>query len=298
MLELEGASRSSLVLRTLAYCSQILSDVRSAAATLEHAFASEPDSGDPSERITALASYAFCKYALCEFQAASNMYLEALTLSKRIGDDYKTSMLCGKLCALETTRGDYAAAIHWGSESTLYGNRALNQPDYALSWINLADAYMLTRQREKALACWEEARKWMDRARNWQISVLYLLESASFALMCGNAGEALKLIASAQSVAEGKERAFSDTSMFMKYKVFRIAHLTGNEAAWPIATEALERFRDRHPLYYLNALGVVAWLERRECGRHTAETERELELFEKLGAIGRKALLVAQGFLV
>jgi tetratricopeptide (TPR) repeat protein len=129
MLELEGASRSSLVLRTLAYCSQILSDVRSAAATLEHAFASEPDSGDPSERITALASYAFCKYALCEFQAASNMYLEALTLSKRIGDDYKTSMLCGKLCALETTRGDYAAAIHWGSESTLYGNRALNQPD-------------------------------------------------------------------------------------------------------------------------------------------------------------------------
>jgi tetratricopeptide (TPR) repeat protein len=297
VVESERANNSPLVLRTLAYCSQLLSDVRSAADTLEQAFKSEANSGNPSERITALASYAFCKYALCEFAAARQLYADALALSKRIGDDYKTSMLCGKLCGLETSRGDYDAAIHWGSESTNYGHRAVNQPDYALSWINLADAYMLTGQRGKALACWEEVRRWMNRPRNWQISVTYLLESASFALMCGNVSEALDLVAAAERASQGKECAYSDASMFLKYKVFRMAHVAGNEAAWPIALEGLERFRHHHTLYYLNAVGVVAWLERRQWGRLTAETERELKLFEKVGALGRRALLTAQGFL-
>jgi DNA-binding SARP family transcriptional activator/tetratricopeptide (TPR) repeat protein len=297
MLGPDPAIGSPLILRTLAYCSQILSDVRSAAATMERVFTSQRDSGNPSERITALASYAFSKYALCEFAAAHQLYLEALTLSKRIGDDYKASMLCGKLCGLQTSRGDYTSAIHWGSESTKYGSRAVNQPDYALSWINLADAYMLTGQRERALACWEELREWMTRPRNWQIRVTYLLEGASFELMCGNVGEALDLVASAERACQGKERAYSDTSMFIKYKVFRTAHVKGNEAAWPMALEGLERFRDSHTLYYLNTLGVVAWLERRDGGHHSGETERALELFDKLGAHGRKALLVAQGFL-
>jgi len=63
---------------------------------------------------------------------------------------------------------------------------------------------------------------------------------------------------------------------------------------------ALQRkhfFQSRVPLFYLDALAVCAWLEKALDGRYSTETEEELKLFETLGAIGKRALLEAQGFL-
>jgi hypothetical protein len=64
---------------------------------------------------------------------------------------------------------------------------------------------------------------------------------------------------------------------------------------------ALERksfFRDRVPLYYLDALAASAWLEKKlSDGRYSRETEEELKVFETWGAAGKRALLEAQGFL-
>src|SRR3989442_7784616 len=89
--------------------------------------------------------------------------------------------------------------------------------------------------------------------------------------MSGNVSQAINFVTSAEQASEGKEGAFSDPSMFAKYRVFRVAHTAGNEAAWPIASEAKARFRDRHPFYYLNALAAAAWLEPRGRGAHRAE---------------------------
>ena len=286
-----------LVLGTLAYCNQLDCDVRSAAAMHERALAFAADGANPSEIITALASYAFCKHSVCDFAGARSTYLKALRLSKKIGDDYRTSMIASKLCALEVTCANYAEAVEWGSQSTDYGKRAVNQPDYALSWINLAEAYVLTGREGEAVECWAQARTWMERERNWQTRVVYLLESASFALISGNVVQALHLVGSAEHASQGKETAFSDPSMFAKYRVFRLAHVAGDEAAWPIALAAKNRFRDRHPFYYLTALAATAWLERRQRGTYTRETAHELESFYTLGAPGRRALLRAQGFL-
>jgi hypothetical protein len=44
-------------------------------------------------------------------------------------------------------------------------------------------------------------------------------------------------------------------------------------------------------------VATIAWLEYRENGRIETETRRELEIFESLGARGKKALLTLQGFL-
>ena len=49
-------------------------------------------------------------------------------------------------------------------------------------------------------------------------------------------------------------------------------------------------------MYYLDALAVTAWLERRSAGRHSSETLSELQELGKR-APGKYALLVAQGFL-
>jgi hypothetical protein len=206
-------------------------------------------------------------------------------------------MLASRLCQVATIRGAYTEAIELGLRSVEYGRKALSQPYYVVSYINLAEAYVLSRQTSDALLWLEEARKWMERERNWQVQVTYLVESASLALMLGNVGHALDLIASVEQTARGREPALSDPSLYAKLTAFRAAHVDSDESAMAIASKARERFRERHPMHYLAALGTVAWLERRQTGRYTPETEKELELFDKLGAVGKRDILKAQGFL-
>ena len=64
-----------------------------------------------------------------------------------------------------------------------------------------------------------------------------------------------------------------------------------------MARESRERFLDRNPVYYLEALAVTAWLEKKKFGRYTAQTEHDLQLFDSFGAHGLKVSLTAQGFL-
>jgi hypothetical protein len=79
--------------------------------------------------------------------------------------------------------------------------------------------------------------------------------------------------------------------VFLKY------HTEGPETARILAESSMRRFKDRHLIAYLEALAAFAWIERKASETHSAATSRELILFEKYGAQGKRAILVAQGFL-
>jgi hypothetical protein len=82
-----------------------------------------------------------------------------------------------------------------------------------------------------------------------------------------------------------------------KLEVLRSFHEDGLESAQRIALERKTFFESRVPSYYLDALATCAWLEKKNNGSYSAQTEEELRVFERWGAHGKKALLLAQGFL-
>jgi hypothetical protein len=68
-------------------------------------------------------------------------------------------------------------------------------------------------------------------------------------------------------------------------------------SAYVMAEQAKEKFRNRNLMFYLDALSAHAWAERRAHGRLSDQTLSELELFDIPELAGRKAALIAQGFL-
>ena len=111
----------------------------------------------------------------------------------------------------------------------------------------------------------------------------------------GNLGLALELIASAERLAWGRERAIPNMGMFEKLRVFRTWHTSGTEPARALAARARNHFRGRNPFFYLDAIAATAWVEKRALGHYTRRTEKDLELLNDVP--GLKALLIAQGFL-
>jgi hypothetical protein len=121
------------------------------------------------------------------------------------------------------------------------------------------------------------------------------MEGASLALMSGNTNLALDLTGEFERLVGNRHRALADPSMFEKFQVLRAGHLHGYDAAATVAKAGLERYRDKHPYFFVNLLAANAWLERSFLGGHSAETEEALKLLGR--APGKLALLRAQGFL-
>ena len=84
---------------------------------------------------------------------------------------------------------------------------------------------------------------------------------------------------------------------YWKLVALRKAHLGRSHEAYDIARSLAHRWKDTFVLHYFDMLATSAWLEYRENGRIEPETRRELDIFESLGARGKKALLTLQGFL-
>jgi tetratricopeptide (TPR) repeat protein len=220
-----------------------------------------------------------------------------MQLAEQMGDDSRVSLITANLCALYTLQGRFREAIETGLRSIEVGARLLSQPRITNSYTNLAEAYMLSGQRDQALECLDAAKRLSSRQVSWRASVDFLCESANLALMMDDVSLALNLIGSIEGLATGREGAVPERGMFEKLRVFRAAHLEGYQSASTIAREALQTFRGRHSVYYLEALAASAWVEKRTVGLHTAETEEGLQSFQRLGAHGLKASLTAQGFL-
>jgi len=296
--ETSSARAEPMLHYTLAYCHHLFHDLRAAAACLETAIVLSSEKTNPTLLSQAYTGYGTCKQGLCEFGHAATVFQKAFDLAKRCGDDSRASIIASNLCATFIHIEDLQSALELGETSIALGRRALNQPRLATSFTNLATVYTLNRDKDRALACLEQAHKFYRTDGSWGGAMEYLVGAASVALMTGNTSLALDLTADAERVATGKERAVPNRGPFDKFKIFRAAHLFGLEIAAGLANQARDRYRDRHPLFYLDAVAASAWVERRRAGRYHPETEKELQLFEEWGANGKRAVSVAQGFLL
>lgn len=167
----------------------------------------------------------------------------------------------------------------------------------ASSYMNLAEAYVLSGERKKGLGYLERAREWVKTQRSWRAHMEVLAECANVALVMMDLSLALELILSLEATASTREGAVPDAGNFEKLRIFRLAHTVGIDEAHNAATVQRGRFRGRHPVYYLSVLAVSAWLEARKSGPHGNTIREDLRLFDDWGAAGLKRALSAQGFL-
>ncbi len=280
------------------YCHYVFYDVHSAATYMRKAIALLAASPDYVTLALAHNALGACQYYSCEFAQAFDSLSAALGLVKRMGDDFRYSATASNLCSLHILEGNFGEAIRLGRVSVEVGLGIPNQPNLMSSYTNLAEAYLLSGDKERALGCLEAAGKWMQvQGRSWRANIDFMCENANIALMMGNFTVAIEFIAAVETIASGRERAVPESGMFHKLKVFRAEHVHGTDAALRLAEEAQQAFRGRHPVYYLEALAARAWAEERKFGVPTRGTIEELGLFRTLGASGLRSALTAQGFL-
>jgi tetratricopeptide (TPR) repeat protein len=282
---------------TLAYCDFHLLRLHKAVESLERAITLLQPSGNLAELAFALGGLGVSKHLLCHFSEASDNLLEALAIARRLGDDSRASRIAANLCGTETIRGNYAAAISFGTQSIDLATRNPNQPEMVAAFANLADAYLLVGQPERASECFESARAWTAARGDWQTGVEFMCESASRALITGNIKVALDQLGQIEQGSVGRESTIAHKGLMVRLRVLRAFYHDGPQAAAEVAAEAKEFFRSRVPLFYLDALAVAAWVEMLNGGCYSKQTELELGLFDQLGAVGKRAMLRVQGFL-
>jgi DNA-binding SARP family transcriptional activator/tetratricopeptide (TPR) repeat protein len=235
-------------------------------------------------------------FNLCRLRDAFDAYQNAFELTKQMGDDARLSTMAANICVLQSARGFHDDAIRWGEMSVALGESSKSN-SLQMPYSNLVDPYMLTGKRAEAVACLDRARAWLGPRRRWKFHCGFVMGSASFALMEGNIGFALDLIAQLETLARGKEEAVPIPGSYWKFRILKEAHLGNLEEANRLALNATRLLREASPMSYLDVLAAKGWLEIQKDGIYGAETMRELSKFDDAGALGRRALLTAQGFL-
>jgi len=279
------------------YCHYVRYDLAAAAACVRKTIELLCGSPDYVALLQAHNALGACHYYSCEFTHGQDSLSAALKLAKRMGDDFRYSSTASNLCSLHILQGNYAEAVRLGRLSLDVGLATPNQPHLMSSYTNLAEAYMLSGERERAHSCLEAARQWMEGRRSWRATMDFTCESANIALMNGNLALALQFIDTTEAIARGRERAVPEGGMFHKLRIFRAEHVTGGDEPLAMAERAQETFRGRHMVYFLEVLAARAWLEKRRFGRYSRTTEGELRLFDSTSAHGLRNSLAAQGFL-
>ena len=282
---------------TLGYCHYHFYEVEQAAICLRRAI--ELLNKSPNSVLLSMTHNALglCGYGACHFATARSSLLEALKLAQRMGDDARASLTAANIAGVCLVQGDFPEAAKMGRWSIRLGEGLTGQPRMINAYMNTAEAFVMSGDKEGAAHYMELAKNHLAGQRTWRVELEFLCESASFALISADTSLALELIASAESAAAGREGAVPEPAVFAKLHAFRVAQVCGPDAARPLVDETLHRFRHRHLLYFLEVLAVRAWLETVTTGSCLAETATELALFERSGARGLKARLTAEGFL-
>jgi DNA-binding SARP family transcriptional activator len=297
LLENPANQRLSNAWYALGYCLYYNYDLRGASHCFDTAVQLLSSSPNIVARSLAYNAVGVCRYSLCEFSPANDSLTVALELAKRMGDDYRVSMTAANLTTLYMLAGRFAEAVKFGHLSIEVGAALQSHPRMASAYSNLAEAYALSGDRDKALEYSNRSQRWVQTQGSWRAQIEVLCESANMALVMGNLPLALSLIQSLENAASGRERAVPEAGMFEKLRLFRLAHQAGIEEAYSAARQNRERFLDRHPVYFLEAVAALAWLEKAKHGSLTPQTKEELSRFDEWGATGLKAALEAQGFL-
>jgi len=280
---------------TIAYCDYYTYDIRSALLSLEKV--TQLNGRDLAQLSFVHSAIGSCYSSLCDFPEALRHLRNGLELAERIGDDSRASRILANLTLVCTTLARYEEAIQLGCRSIELGRRNINQPELVTAYANLGDAYLLTGDQERASDCLEQAKEWVATHDDWYMTVVFLFENASRALATGNVALALNIKREVDTLTGSSQQLHLQGGLSVKLDVLRALHEEGPESARQLALERKWFFRSRVPLYYLDALAVSAWLEKLSDGRYSHDTEVELKVFQTWGAVGKRALLEAQGFL-
>jgi len=296
LAETADITRMPMAILTKAFCRLSFMDPTQGLSYFQKAAELGKHNANAAQMSFIYSGIGIASFFLCRLGEAFDAFATALDLSKKVGDDSRTSLLAANLCFLQGTRGLYEDAIVYGKMSVALGE-ASSSSVLQMSYTNLMDAYVLVGKEDAAIECMEGARRWMVPERRWKFHCGFLVETAAFALIRGNVGLALELIAQLEQVSRDREEAVPMPGPYWKLRAFRDAHLGNLREAEDIVSTMGARFRSTCPLHYLDVLGARAWLEKYTHGYLTSETVHDLKIFEEVGAPGRKALLTAQGFL-
>ncbi len=285
-----------MMLVTKAFCRLFLRDPISTLSHLERFVTTTSQRPNAAQLSFVYSGIGIGNYALGRFHPALRAYARALELGRQVGDDARVSIIEANLCTVLMHRGEYEESIRYGKMSVQHGE-ASGSSTLLLSYINLIDPYVLTGQEDQALECIQKARNWLSPERRWKLHCTFLLETASFALIQRNLGLALDLICQLEGIARGREDALPMPGPYWKLIAFRKTHLGHSDEAYEMAQSLANQWRRTYVLHYLDMAATMAWLELRDKGRITEETSKALEVFQVVGAKGKRALLILQGFL-
>jgi tetratricopeptide (TPR) repeat protein len=297
MSEEPGGAENPIVLHALGFCYFFFFELALAASYLERAITVLQLSSDSVTLNYVYNGYGMSKHHLCEFGSAEAAYLAGLDLAQRMGDDSRASIIASNLCGLRCHKGDYAGSIEVGRYSVAAASRGTSQPRVITCYTNLAEAYMLSGETAKGVECIESAKTLVEGEQSWSARVTFLANSASLALLASNIAHALDTIGAMERITWGRERAVPDLGLVERLRIFKVGYTRDAALACVMAQEWKEKFRNRNLMYYLDALSAHAWAERRAHGRLSDQTQCELEVFDIPELAGRKAALIAQGFL-
>jgi tetratricopeptide (TPR) repeat protein len=299
MGELTDINASLMAKLTKGFCNLFLAESAEALSSLREA----ARLGAAARANRALLSFIYsgigiALYYLCRLAEARKVFLRGLDLARKTGDDARASVLAANICIVDGGLGEYDESIRYGEMSVAWtAISSRSNPVLAINHLNLVDAYILTGRQDKAFECIEATEALLGPKPRWRMRCGLATERAALALAQGNLNLALDLISQLEDLARGREDAFPLPGSIWKLRLFRAAHVGSAHEALASALRVGAILRTKCPFYYLDVLAVRAWLERRIFGRHSGETEAELSIFGTMHVPGKRALLVAQGFL-
>jgi len=285
-----------MAMLTKAYCRLLLGDPGEARKRLRSVLHLSQPRANAAQLALIHSGLGISNYFLGHFEDAYHEYSTALELTRRVGDDARLCTIAANLCAVLMNRGDYDDAVRYGQLGVKHGE-SCSSSYLLVAYTNLIDPYMLLGQEAAAMDCLEKATKWIGPERRWRLRLQFLAEAASFALMQRNIGLAMELIGQLEGVSREREIAIPMTGTYWKLKSFRMAKLGQMEEAQRTVSSLAAHWKNSMVFSYLDIVATKAWLEGLQEGTVRHETAKELEVFERLGAIGKRQLLVLQGFL-
>ncbi|HWH04603.1 MAG TPA: tetratricopeptide repeat protein, partial [Gemmatimonadales bacterium] len=250
----------------------------------------------PTDVVPLLNGLAVAHHHAGDLAGAMQASEEALGLARRIGDDSWSCTLSTNLCGLLVHEGRPDAALAYGKQAAQLARRALKQPRSVMTYTNLANAYLLSRDFSRALDCLEQANAVIESNSNWEPRIVLHIESACIWLALGKAEHALQSIAVLDGMV-GELLFGPHWGALERLRAFRTARMGDTPRALEQARAARARFKGRSMLYYVSVNAAVAWLEQQVHGSICQETNDGLRLLDTLGLTGMKTLLTMEGFI-
>src|SRR5260370_34054224 len=100
-----------------------------------------------------------------------------------MGDDFRVSMIAANLTTLNILAGEFAEAVRIGRLSVDVGGTLQSHPRMASSYMNLAEAYLLSGERKMGLDYLGRARQWVKTQGSVRCPREVLAECANVALI-------------------------------------------------------------------------------------------------------------------